>query len=92
MRLTITFDENASDALASIKKASGMSAVADVVRLALTVLRALMEADRRGFKIVLRQPDSEREYSYSLSRPTEIVVISKSKPRKPEAVIALASG
>jgi len=87
-RLSISFDDVATAALHEIKKVTNITAVADVVRLALTVLQALLSAEKRGFQFVMRSHDGRQQYLYSLSRPTEMVELPD-EPRSLPPVINL---
>jgi hypothetical protein len=86
-RLSITFDDVGTGALMQIKKMTSIVAVADVVRLALTVLKALLNAEKRGCQIIMRSHDGQ-QFLYSLSRPTEMVEI-KGTPQAAPTTISL---
>jgi hypothetical protein len=86
-RLSISFDSTGAAALAAIKKSTNAGSVADVVRQSLSVLSALIEAEKRGCEIILRSGDGQ-QFRYSLARPNEMTPIGGTPQQEPN-VIAL---
>lgn len=79
MRTSISLGPQTTGVALEIKEIMKLGALADVIRLAITVLRAMLNAQKLGCELILRRSNGQ-QFSYSLSNPTEMIPI-RSTPK-----------
>lgn len=77
LRTSISLGPQSTDIALEIKEIMKFGAIADVIRLGITVLRALLNAQKLGCEVILRRPNGQ-QFAYSLSNPTEMIPIRSS--------------
>jgi hypothetical protein len=76
VRYAVTLGAESGSLAEKLQKLLNADALIDVVRLALSALRALMFAERQGWQVIMRAPDGQ-EFSYSLLSPNDIRPLPK---------------